>query len=157
MQVYPSQVIVQVAPASLAGAGLPVFNITTARLDAPQGVSVRISALARAMAGVAPTGAGPQLSLAVSYAGSFGTSMSFTPFAPAAAAAELYAGLAGKGESRAPAGEAAQVREAGTGPEGGALAGSVEVVSPPVPAPAPVSVYRAVAAEAGPVTVDVSA
>ena len=71
---------------------MPVFSISTSPSKGGEVGTVQISALARAMAGVAPVGAAPQLNLAVQYVGSFGTgaSLSFTPFSPAAAAADRY-------------------------------------------------------------------
>lgn len=83
----------QLASASYGSAGLPVFSISTAPSVGGEIGTVQISALARAMAGVAPVGVAPQLNLAVQYVGSFGTgsSLSFTPFSPAAAAADRYA------------------------------------------------------------------
>lgn len=93
MQIAPSQVVVQLASTSFGSAGLPVFSISTSPSPSGKAGTVQISALARAMAGVAPVGATPQLNLAVQYVGSFGTgsSLSFTPFSPAAAAADRYA------------------------------------------------------------------
>jgi hypothetical protein len=86
---------VQLASTSFGSAGLPVFSISKAAIDPGSVGTVKISALARAMAGIATTGAAPQLNLAVQLVGSFGgaSSLSFTPSAPAAAAAERFAAV----------------------------------------------------------------
>jgi hypothetical protein len=93
VQISSSQVVVQLASTSFGSAGLPVFSISKAVIDPGSVGTVKISALARAMAGIAPTGAAPQLNLAVQLVGSSGgaSSLSFTPSAPAAAAAERFA------------------------------------------------------------------
>lgn len=163
MQINPSQVVVQLASTSFGSAGLPVFSISTSPAPSGKPGTVQISALARAMAGVAPVGATPQLNLAVQYVGSFGTgsSLSFTPFAPAAAAADRYAvmdsdpGQAAR-EAAAQATEALFAEQAETRAEAQAPAA-------PVPAASPATVSSAYATTAAapvaatPVAVDVSA
>ncbi|MCK7592831.1 hypothetical protein [Pseudomarimonas salicorniae] len=169
MQISPSQVVVQLASTSFGSAEMPVFSISTSPSPSGQAGTVQISALARAMAGVAPVGATPQLNLAVQYVGSFGTgsSLSFTPFSPAAAAADRYSVIdSDPGEAaRTAAADAAAEKLAAEQVAAGAaqqaepipLAASL----PAAPAPAPVaSAAYASTASAAPApaatTVDVS-
>ncbi len=159
MQIPPSQVVVQLASASFGSAELPVFSISTSPAAGGEPGTVQISALARAMAGVAPVGATPQLNLAVQYVGSFGTgsSLSFTPFSPAAAAADRYAII-----DSDPGQEAREAAAESLGiPEPAATESAAEVLAAPPPVAAEArTAYAAVAETAAPaatsVAIDVS-
>lgn len=159
MQILSNQVVVQLASPLSSGKGaMPVFSISTSPVTGDQLGTVKISALARAMAGIAPVGASPQLNLAVQYVGSFGSgsSLSFTPFAPAAAAADLYPVIEAE-PSEAVSSQAPG--QASSGSAGEAVAPSTPQPFPAAPAQASMvySEVAAVAVDAAPVaSVDVS-
>lgn len=133
MQVYSSQVIIQLAfPAGAAGRlAAPVFSVASA--PAPAGARpglVQISAAARALAEVSPMAARPQLNLMVQSVGALGLSaQTFVPFNPTIAAVERLAPVPAVSERPASA-----AQEQTPAPEVTAAAAAEPELAPAVPA-----------------------